>query len=183
MDRLIALDVSSVAVGYAYGTDLHDLMTGSFRLGPQTAGGNPKLPLFPRLADLSARIPRLLHVANCRVAAIECPDNAKHHRYYTGGNHGTSLALGMAVGVVASACWQAKVSVVPWDAQLVRERTLGRGNAGKEDVQWYLATIHQLVLPLLPDDSVDHDACDAIAIWIAQSDQMAADAKKKEQVG
>jgi Holliday junction resolvasome RuvABC endonuclease subunit len=171
----LALDVSTVCLGYAYGRQPGALASGSISLSPTSRLGTPRWPLARRLQELVTRLGELLDHVRPGLVLIERPDHARGRHYYSGGNHATSLALGQAIGASQALCWQRRLTVETCDAQDVRYRLLGNGGKSKDAVQWYLTQVRQLVLPLrdAPDGqpAIDHDACDALALLLYHLDE------------
>jgi crossover junction endodeoxyribonuclease RuvC len=80
-----------------------------------------------------------------------------HHRHPT-----TAFILGEARGVICLACAQAKVSLVEYPATRIKKAIVGKGLAGKYQVQRMV--MHTLSIRELPHYS---DVTDALALALA----------------
>lgn len=169
---ILALDLATVDVGWAVGDGERPSFVGSY-----TPGAHHALPKRIQLIAKWARGMVLIHKPTLVVA--ERPDvrptkyGGRHYTNSGGGNASlqSMMALGHACGALIVVCQDAGVALQFWDAQNVREQLIGRPTASKLDIQAYLTQRYpNWELPLRGPE-IDHDGCDAIALWCAVYDR------------
>lgn len=103
---------------------------------------------------------KLLHIFNEINAVIETyqPEEVSIEKVFMNKNVDSALKLGQARGAAITACASKALPVFEYTANQVKQSTVGKGHAKKEQVQ------HMVKILLCLSESPQEDAADALAI-------------------
>jgi crossover junction endodeoxyribonuclease RuvC len=114
-------------------------------------------PITSRLEKIFTALQELIKETSPQVAVLE-----KVYAHYR--HPATAIALGQARGAICLACALSKVALVEYSATRVKKAVVGRGLAGKYQVQRMVASLLDISQP-----PRYFDVTDALALAIAHS--------------
>jgi crossover junction endodeoxyribonuclease RuvC len=118
---------------------------------------NPKEPLATRLAVLAAGVQAVVESHQPQVAAVE--------EVYVNKNMQSSMKLAQARAISLLVPTQLGLPVYEYAARLVKQSTVGKGNAEKVQV----AHMVGVLLPLSKSEKLPADASDALAVALTHA--------------
>lgn len=146
MTRILGIDPGSIITGYGMiemrGTQPCYIASGSIH----TAG-----------AEFPDRL-RTIHAAVVQLVAEHVPDEVVFERVFMNRNADSALKLGQARAAAICGTFARELPVHEYSAREVKQAIVGRGAAGKEQVQ------HMVKVLLKLQGEVAADAADALAV-------------------
>ncbi len=146
MTRILGIDPGSQVTGYGIididGNHAVHVSNGTIRLKGDDLGG--------KLRDIFNKISALI----CKYA----PDESAIEQVFMHRNADSALKLGQARGAAITACSVNNLKVFEYTANQVKQATVGKGHAAKQQVQ------HMIKILLCLEKPPVSDAADALAI-------------------
>ena len=151
MIRILGIDPGSVNTGYGIidckGNHYRHIENGSIRVKGKT--------LADKLKTIYENLTSLIKEHRPGEIAIE---KVFMHR-----NADSALKLGQARGAAIAACAMQDMAIFEYSANQIKQATVGKGHAAKQQVQ------HMIKILLNLDKSPDADAADALAIALCHA--------------
>ena len=148
---VLGIDPGSLSTGYGLikvlQNKLQFLACGNIRTG----GGNFPLRLKTIFTELK------------KITELYQPDEMAIEQVFISRNPDSALKLGQARGAAICAVQTANISVIEYTANQVKQAIVGKGHAGKKQVQ------HMVKVLLNLEEAPQSDAADALAIAICHA--------------
>ena len=149
---ILGIDPGSLNVGYGV---LQVEKRKIVAAGCGTIKINPKLQLAERLVQI--------HLGMDKIIAEYKPDISVVETIFYGKNIKSAFTLGHARGVIMLALAQHNIEIEEYSPREVKKSVVGNGNASKEQVEYMVQKILNLV-----NKPETQDAADALAIALCQ---------------
>ncbi len=146
MTRILGIDPGSLATGYGVididGNHATHVAHGTIRLKEK---------------DIALKLKALFHELSAIIGTYQ-PDEAAIERVFLHKNADSALKLGQARGCAITACADLDLQIFEYTANQVKQATVGKGHAAKQQVQ------HMIRILLCLNKEPQSDAADALAI-------------------
>ena len=146
MTRILGIDPGSRITGYGVidieGNHAKHVTNGCIRVKGET---------------LAEKLHQIFREINAIITEYQ-PEEASIEKVFMHKNADSALKLGQARGVAIAACATRKLEVFEYTANQVKQATVGKGHAKKEQVQ------HMVKILLCLQENLQEDAADALAI-------------------